>query len=306
MYLSTSRPLYDQVVCRPALPLDTPGMLEITKQIWEGEDYLPKAWQDWLFDPDGLLAIAEFRSKIIGIGKLTKLSEEDWWMEGLRVHPQFEGHRIASRIHRYLLDIWEKTASGSIRFATVSSREPVKHLARINGFHVAGEYSTFKAGLPDILEETRARFSLVKIGDLAEAVDWLRSSSGDKLPFGLMNLGWQFAPPREEYLAGYIENDQAWWWNRKRGLIIVVEKVSGPEILGRVRLLAVNPGDMSEILVDAHCLVNQIGYSGLAWLAPLIHDIEDISAEAGFFRDWESSLLVYERSSNSEGFRPSD
>ena len=100
--------IFHQVVCRPALPLDTRGMLELTSQIWEGDDYVPKVWQEWLFDPQGLLAVAEFRGKIVGIGKLTRLSKQDWWLEGLRVHPEFEGQRIASRIQSYLLEIWER------------------------------------------------------------------------------------------------------------------------------------------------------------------------------------------------------
>ena len=102
------KPIYHQVVCRPGLPLDTPGMLKLTSQIWEGEDYVPKVWHEWLFDPDGLLCVAELQGKVVGIGKLTRLSERDWWLEGLRVHPQYEGQRIASRIHSYLLEIWQK------------------------------------------------------------------------------------------------------------------------------------------------------------------------------------------------------
>ena len=78
-------------------------MIQITRQIWEGDDYVPKVWSEWLFDPEGLLAIAEFKGKVVGFGKLTKLSQHDWWLEGLRVHPQFEGNRIASRLHQYLL-----------------------------------------------------------------------------------------------------------------------------------------------------------------------------------------------------------
>jgi GNAT superfamily N-acetyltransferase len=306
MYLSKNLPNFDQVVCRPALPIDTPGMLELTSQIWDGEDYLPGTWQDWLFDPHGLLAVAEFRGKIVGIGKLTKLSEQDWWMEGLRVHPQFEGNKIASRIHRYLLDFWEKAASGSIRFGTISTREPVKHLARVNEFQVVGEYSTFKAGIPDNPDQKKGQFTPVRIGDLGEAIEWLRSSSTEKLAFGLMNLGWQFAPPREEYLVEYLENGQAWWWHRTQGMVIIVKKIAGTDIMGRILLLVVNQVDLGDILVELRFLAKQIGYSGITWLAPLIPDNDNHFAEAGFVRDWENSLLVYERPPTRAGIRGPD
>jgi hypothetical protein len=32
------------IVCRPALPKDTPDVMELTRTIWEGEDYVPKVW----------------------------------------------------------------------------------------------------------------------------------------------------------------------------------------------------------------------------------------------------------------------
>jgi GNAT superfamily N-acetyltransferase len=138
------------IVCRPALPLDTPGMIDLTRHIWEGEDYVPDAWADWMVDPVGILAVAEFGGKVAGFGKLTRLSQLDWWMEGLRVHPDFEGRGIASRINDYLLDYWQRIGSGFVRLATVSSREPVKHLARKKGFQIIGEYSTFKAPISNL------------------------------------------------------------------------------------------------------------------------------------------------------------
>ena len=168
--------IFHQVVCRPALPLDFPGMLELTSQIWEGDDYVPKVWQAWLIDPEGLLAVAEFKGKVVGLGKLTKLSQQDWWLEGLRVHPQFEGRGVASRIHKYLLDTWEKIGSGTIRFATVSTREPVKHLAQVNGFHLAGEYSTFKCSTSNGSSKNSDPFTQIEVHEYQDVIDWFAIS----------------------------------------------------------------------------------------------------------------------------------
>jgi len=46
-----------RLVCRPALPKDTPDVLELTRTIWDGHDYLPAVWDDWLRDYDGMLAV---------------------------------------------------------------------------------------------------------------------------------------------------------------------------------------------------------------------------------------------------------
>ena len=290
--------LFHQVVCRPALPLDFPGMLELTSQIWEGDDYIPKVWQAWLSDPDGLLAVAEYKSKAVGLGKLTKLSEQDWWLEGLRVHPQFEGRGIASRIHRYLLDIWEKNGSGTIRFATASTREPVKHLARVNGFHLAGEYSTFKCYSRNGSPKNSDPFTQIEVHENQEVVDWFVTHSMERLSFGLMNLGWQFAPPHENYLARYLDDKQIWWWMQDRGVLFLVEKNDGFDTWGRIRQLACDPIDLVDLLSDTLMLSDRLGYAGITWLAPMIPGIENLTAEAGFQRDWDSSLLVFEKASS--------
>ena len=93
-------------VCRPALPKDTPQVLELSGHIWEGHHYIPSVWEDWLGDAHGLLCVVEYGKRMAGFGKLTRLSASQWWLEGLRVHPDFEGRGIASHIHDYLLQYW--------------------------------------------------------------------------------------------------------------------------------------------------------------------------------------------------------
>ena len=51
----------DTVVCRPALAKDTEEVMELCSHIWDGGDYIPQVWDEWLADPDGLLGVAELR-----------------------------------------------------------------------------------------------------------------------------------------------------------------------------------------------------------------------------------------------------
>src|SRR5690242_14867206 len=59
-----------QVVCRPALPSDAPAVLEFTKFIWGGHDYIKYVWDDWLADPHGILAVAEYAGRAVALGKV--------------------------------------------------------------------------------------------------------------------------------------------------------------------------------------------------------------------------------------------
>ena len=90
-----------RVVCRPALLKDTADMLELTSHIWEGNDYLPQVWAEWLADPEGFLAVAEYGGRVVGIAMLECQQPGEWYLAGLRVHPEMEGRGIAGRLHDY-------------------------------------------------------------------------------------------------------------------------------------------------------------------------------------------------------------
>ena len=81
--------------------MDTSAVLAMSSLIWEGEDYLHYVWQDWLNDREGLLLVAEYAGKIVGTAKLTRLAEHSWWLEGMRVHPEYEGHGFATHIFEF-------------------------------------------------------------------------------------------------------------------------------------------------------------------------------------------------------------
>lgn len=88
-------------------------MLELTKTIWEGEDYVPQVWDDWLADPHGQLSVAEIGGRVVGLGKLTRLAPGEWWLEGLRVDPQWQGRGIGRALHEYHVGLWRKMGDSS-------------------------------------------------------------------------------------------------------------------------------------------------------------------------------------------------
>jgi GNAT superfamily N-acetyltransferase len=284
------------IVCRPALPMDTPEVMEFTRRIWEGEDYVPHVWAEWLQDPDGMLAVAECGGSIVGLGKLTKLSPSDWWMEGLRVHPDREGRGVASKLNNYLYTYWQRIGAGFLRLATSSSREPVKHLSKQKGFLQIGEFTTYKASTIKTAEnyDTNPQFAPMTTEDVAEAVELLCDSSKDWLPSGLMNLGWKWAAPRTQHFEQYRQDDQVWWWRERHGLLHMVQKSDDSENVARIRMLACSSVDVAALLLDARNFAGSIGYDQITWLAPMHPDMEDRMTKAGFKRDWEGSLLLFE------------
>ncbi|HZD55300.1 MAG TPA: GNAT family N-acetyltransferase [Anaerolineales bacterium] len=292
---------YATIVCRPALPKDTPDVIALTHRIWEGEDYVPEIWPDWLADPEGLLAVAEYGGRVVGLGKLTRLSENEWWMEGLRVHPDFEGRGFASHLNDYVLDFWKRNGSGVVRLATGSYNEPVHRMCKRSGFIKVGEYTSYSAPLlPGDEKRTSQAFSSLKEIDVPKATNLATRSPAVALSFDLMDLGWKWAIPKAEYISRAVGNQAAWRWRGGRGLLLTREDAGEEdERILTIQLLACSVQDLAECLQDLRGWLPARGYGKVNWFAPVRPEMEPVLKAAGFQRRWEDSLFIYEKASEA-------
>ncbi|MBN1147597.1 MAG: GNAT family N-acetyltransferase [Anaerolineales bacterium] len=291
-----------EVLCRPARPSDTADMLELTSGIWDGNDYVPNIWAEWLADPDGTLAVAEHQGRVLGLGKLTRLSKRDWWLEGLRVHPEYQGRGVASQLNDYLVARWLGIGEGTIRLGTNSTRLQVHHMCQRNSFVKIAEFAWYAA--PALADWEQAVggghdttiFEPLTASQLSEAVAFALESASLALSSGLMDLSWQWAPPAKSYLAREVERQRAWWWREQRGLLVVGEDREG-EPLTIIKLLACSLEDIPACLEDYRRLAAAMGFAKAGWMAPLRPELFSLLEAAGFQRETESSLYVYEKTS---------
>lgn len=289
-----SPPHVFRVVCRPALPKDKPDVMALTRTIWDGHDYVPEVWDDWLRDYDGMLAVAEYGGRVVGTIKLTRLAPEEWWLEGLRVHPEFEGRGIASHMHDYIMDFWQRQGGGAIRLVTSSLRKAVHRLCERRGFHKVGEFTLFAADAAASTAQMRGSFTSLHHGEARAALDFAY-----ELHAGLMDLGWQWASPSLERLAEAVFQGQAWWWRPMSGErhALLATHIDDDEDAGValvVSLLACPPVDLLDCLHDLRVLAGSLGQERAAWFAPLDVGLEPSLLAAGFQRQWEDALFVFE------------
>lgn len=297
---------------RPARETDTPDVIDLTRMIWDGEDYVPSVWADWLADEPGMLSVAEYEGRVLGLGKLTRLSDEDWWLEGLRVHPQYEGRGIASRLHKYLTEYWLQTGHGTLRLATASFRLPVHHLCERFGFQKILESTSYLAPalnqnsaieatevstLYQTEDQTSEVFTIVTQDGVDQAVSFAVQSQTLSLNAGMVELGWRFAPPRAIYLAEIAKRKKLLWWRRPKGLLALREdeedNQGNPSLI--VQFLACSLEAVAECLVDYRRLAGALGYAKAFWMAPLQPELLLLLEKAGFQRDWDASLWLYEK-----------
>lgn len=285
-------PSLAQLVCRAALPLDTPQVLELARHIWNGRDYLPFVWQEWLADAQGFLAVAEYGNSIAGLGKLTCLAEDEWWLEGLRVHPDFEGRGFATHIHQYLMERWRSLGKGVVRLATASRRLAVHRICEKLGFEKVGKFGAYERQAQ--AEGSVPEFRLVSGEELGAAFGFASQSPLLPLSYHLIDLGWQWAKPRPAYLQRYVAASQAYWWREQAGLICVAEddEDEGKSLL--IRWVACAPQALADLLVDFARWAARNGYQKAAWIAPLQAPILTALAAAGYEAGWDFSLYIFE------------
>lgn len=283
-----------KVICRPARQEDTPDVLELTHTIWEGGDYVPVVWQDWLADTQGQLAVAEYDGRVLGLGKLTRLAPGQWWLEGLRTHPEFEGRGIAASLHDYLVNAWLQIGNGTLRLATASFRTAVQHLSDRSGFIKVSEFSPFHATalVGNVLD-----FRPLEEKQVGSALAMLNASPVLALCGGLIDLGWEWCAPVSEPLAETVRQGGAFWWRGERGLVLTrsdQDDESGDTLLN-IQSLACQVEDLEAILQSCRSLAKALDYPTIVWRSPLQAAVLTALERAGFERGWDGSVYIYAR-----------
>ncbi len=271
--------------------------MELTSTIWEGEDYVPYVWSNWLADPEGLLAVAEYGGRVVGLCKLTRLGSEEWWLEGLRVHPEFEGRGFASHMHDYLLDYWQRNGSGVIRLGTASFRKTVQHLCERTGFNKVAEFSIYSAHVIPAtdLNLSPTHFTPIKIDEARAVIDLVLQSPALSLAHDIMDTGWQWVKPSIHFIQEAVQKSQAWWWHKPDGIVLMRSEKEKGITSAFIEMVICPITQMARCLQDFRQLAGTLGYDRAGWLAPLNPDLLPILQVAGFQRDWDASLYIYEK-----------
>lgn len=277
------------VVIRPALPRDKADVFEFTKFIWDGHDYVGYVFPEWLADPRGQLLVAEFGGRCVATGKVTLVAPGQWWLEGFRVDPKFQGLKIGSQLDEACNQWWDEHGDGALRLLTSSKRVQVHHLSEQRGFVKVGNVFGYET---EPLAEVTDAFTPLTPNEAGEAVSFF----GRHVPGRLLNLGWRFVAPNEHSLRVTADAGLAWWWRGRQGLVSAWED---DEEDGRTNLIvgleACAAGDQAELLKDFRRLAFMRGASGVGWTNVVDAGNSQHLETAGYRLEWQDGGFLYER-----------
>ena len=118
------------LVIRRARRSDKRQVLDAVRTIWGGEDRVPGEFDRWVTHRTGPFFVAEANGRVVGMGKLTILSDDEGWLEGGRVAPRYRRRGIATALIAHRIAVARERGLRVLRFSTASDNTPIHKAAR--------------------------------------------------------------------------------------------------------------------------------------------------------------------------------
>lgn len=287
---------FTQVLCRPAVDADQADVFEFCKGIWEGDDYVPLVWDNWFHDPDGMLAVAEYKGHAIGCAKVSRIASGQWWLEGFRVDPQFQGMKVGSLLHNHVTDWWLEHGDGTIRLMTDAGNFAVHHLCWKTEYSKTIEVCGYRA--PPLEEPTG---SFTPAPDIHAAAGFALKSESIQTTKGLIDLGWRICRPNEEVFKNHSNENVDYahtfsWWRDRQGLFSAWEDEEDGRRTLFLGVVACSLSDMPALLMDIRRYAAGRKFDGIFQIAFDLPQIVSSLLTAGFEKKWKrSNAFVFEK-----------
>lgn len=283
-----------QWVVRPARPADKAGMEAICAKIWEGHDYVPKVWDEWLADRHGELTVVERKGRIVALGKLTRLADDEWWLEGLRVDPAYRGLGVAQLLQAHQIEVAERLGKGVLRLGTASDNYAVHHNIARDGFRRVAIFHYCGAdALPGSCPlQPLGRRDLKRVWQLIEHSTALERAGG------LYEVSWQWMRLTPERLAAHLANKEVWGSkvDDRLAAVAIVPRLDREEqqrlVVGYI---GGEPAAVTALAWGLRILAGQQGLQGVRIKPPDDPALLQALEAAGVQREDDFSLWIFER-----------
>ncbi len=124
-----------ELTIRPVRPADRERVVELTRDVWEGHDYIPDVFDDWVSDAGAAFQAAELDGVVVGLQRLRPFAAGLVWYEGLRVASTHRRRGIARAMLTSAIDEARQQGFREMRLAT--RERPAIDLFESAGFRQA-------------------------------------------------------------------------------------------------------------------------------------------------------------------------
>ncbi len=124
---------------RKMKPDDRIQVLDISKDIWEGSDYIENIFDDWVNEDKGEFTCLEIEDKVVGFCKMTNIDSETVWFEGIRVGSSYRNRGFGSLLSDYQIKKAKELGYKKAQLATYRLNDSIGIIDMLK-FRKIGEY----------------------------------------------------------------------------------------------------------------------------------------------------------------------
>jgi len=106
------------LIIRPVRPGDRDRVIEVTRDVWGGHDYLPEVFDDWVSDAGSAFEAVEVDGTVVGLQRLRPYAPGLVWYEGLRVATSHRRQGLARAMLLSAIAEAREQGHGEMRLAT--------------------------------------------------------------------------------------------------------------------------------------------------------------------------------------------
>jgi len=184
-------------------PDDKPRVLDISRDIWGGEDYIHEVFDQWVSNPYGLFEGLFYEDRLIAYARMTYITPTDVWLEGLRkdTKSNFKG------IGKIFLDHFLKILSNkkditSVRFSTYFDNKASIKSSEKEGFQRILTCSLKNYELKDKGKHHKSNIITEDI-TFKDFVAYIERSDYLRLSNNLLTRGWIFYTPTISFYSKF-------------------------------------------------------------------------------------------------------
>jgi ribosomal protein S18 acetylase RimI-like enzyme len=291
---------------RPAREDDRDAVLAFCARAWDEGDYIADVWDDWLRDKTGVLLIGVVSSRLVAIVHTRMMSDEEAWLEGIRVDPDLRRQGIGRvMVSRALVAAHERGATVARLFVDHAAAASHRLVAKF-GFTRVAEVALYLAeplpaeevALP--ADEVGPRLSTPGIAAFEGIWAWLEQSNLSPFNGGLEFLGWSARGLTEPSLREYLAAGEVWLLEEHGAILaLAVARALPASAIEpawlQVRYMDGLPESVGRLALALRDIAALRGVSEVDLWLPDLLILQDAMYGAGYGRETEGAMWVYAR-----------
>jgi ribosomal protein S18 acetylase RimI-like enzyme len=179
---------------RLAMADDKPRILEISAQIWEGEDYIPLVVDRWLAARGSELIVALLDGELVAFAHLQWFAPDYVWMEGIRTDPARRNLGAGKALTEYLVARARQEGALRAGLSTYIDNSASIRIIETHGFRRVAGFVYLEAGPESPARAAAEPSDLVEDVPADEAAAFVAGSRFLAAAQGYFPQGWKYYP----------------------------------------------------------------------------------------------------------------